>query len=546
MILNNLFIFIYIDLTLQNVIKNGVYNFINKNRYLSYYKDKIITSSYFKYPNTFFRITKNDDNLNNTSYIIEEILYNKKLTHSENNLLFLRRIKNNLQFWKIININDDNDYLIQNILNNCYIKIINNKIFCNLISSQKASAFQLIKIYDEIDKNHNLLNYININKEPIDVLIKYIDLRDPNLNRKGIHQIEKDYDNEELRYSIRSILKNIPWVRKIFILMPNEKVRYFKRYNLIKSKIIYIKDKDFLGYESSNINAFLYRYWKLQKYNISRNLVIIDDDCFINKKLDKVDFFISENDKIVPLITTSKFIKIDRDIVEKNLKLFEPLAKSSKEEQNDIIFQYSKYLTFHFILNIFNISRGRDIFIPYFTHNAIPINLMDVKEIYDLVYMSKFKYTTLDCPYRHYEYIHFQILYISYTFLKYNRKVKNIPSKFIQINDSISSDHNFFLICINKGAGNFSFLNFNKAKIAMEYLFPQPSPYEIIDNSYLNLSFNVVKTMDKNIKDYETQILHMITKKECFYYGIDIIIFFILIFVKINNYFIKKHIYQYY
>ena len=83
-------------------------------------------------------------------------------------------------------------------------------------------------------------------------MIKYIDLNDPNLNRKGIHQIEKDYDNEELRYSIRSIFKNIPWVRKIFILMPNEKVRYFKRNNLIKNKIVYIKDKDFLGYESSN------------------------------------------------------------------------------------------------------------------------------------------------------------------------------------------------------------------------------------------------------------------------------------------------------
>ena len=37
-----------------------------------------------------------------------------------------------------------------------------------------------------------------IEKEPIDVLIKYIDLKDPDLNRNGIHQIDKDYDNEEL------------------------------------------------------------------------------------------------------------------------------------------------------------------------------------------------------------------------------------------------------------------------------------------------------------------------------------------------------------
>ena len=48
----------------------------------------------------------------------------------------------------------------------------------------------------------------------------------------------------------RSILSNIPWIRKIFILMPTKKVRYFKEYNIIKDKIIYVKDKDLLGYDS--------------------------------------------------------------------------------------------------------------------------------------------------------------------------------------------------------------------------------------------------------------------------------------------------------
>ncbi len=33
----------------------------------------------------------------------------------------------------------------------------------------------------------------------------------------------------------------------------------------------------------------------------------------------------------------------------------------------------------------------------------------------------------------------------------------------------------------------------------MEYLFPNPSPYEIIDYSFLNISFNVVYSMDENI-----------------------------------------------
>ena len=56
-----------------------------------------------------------------------------------------------------------------------------------------------------IQTNSDLLE-----KEPIDVLIKYIDLTDKTLNRTGIHQIKKDFDNCELKYSVRSILQNIP------------------------------------------------------------------------------------------------------------------------------------------------------------------------------------------------------------------------------------------------------------------------------------------------------------------------------------------------
>jgi len=77
-----------------------------------------------------------------------------------------------------------------------------------------------------------------IEREPIDVLIKYIDLRDETLKREGILQIKKDENNMELKYSIRSILRNIPCIRKIYILMPNKKVKFLKEYKLINDKII--------------------------------------------------------------------------------------------------------------------------------------------------------------------------------------------------------------------------------------------------------------------------------------------------------------------
>ena len=80
-------------------------------------------------------------------------------------------------------------------------------------------------------------------------------------------------------------MKYIPWVRKIFILMPNEKIRYFKDYDLIKDKIVYVKDKDILGYDSSNTLAFQFRYWKMKKFGISDNFIVMDDDCFIGNPL---------------------------------------------------------------------------------------------------------------------------------------------------------------------------------------------------------------------------------------------------------------------
>jgi hypothetical protein len=91
--------------------------------------------------------------------------------------------------------------------------------------------------------------------------------------------------------------------------MPNNKVRFLKDYDLIKEKIIYVKDRDILGYDSSNTNAFLFRYWKLKRFGISDNFIVMDDDYFIGKKLKKKDFFYVKNGKVVPAIVTSNFIR---------------------------------------------------------------------------------------------------------------------------------------------------------------------------------------------------------------------------------------------
>ena len=60
----------------------------------------------------------------------------------------------------------------------------------------------------------------------------------------------------------------------------------------------------------------------------------------------------------------------------------------------------------------------------------------------------------------------------------------------------------------------------------MEYIFPKPSQYEIIDYSLLNLTLNITQSMNSKIIIYERQIFQMITKKEFYFLEIIIFIFF--------------------
>ena len=380
MIIHSLKIFyiIILNISFSNQL-NGVYHLIINNFYLQYLKRKLLISNYPKHPNSFFRINFKNGCSNDFYYNIEEIYTKCMLLYLESkDLIFSKKNYESLSLWKFIKTNN-NKYIIQN-KNNCSIVIKNANIICDNIPLNEATEFTLFKIYEEVILDNQSDNEL-LEKEPIDIIIKYIDLKDPNLHREGIHQIEKDIDNEELRYSIRSILKNIPWIRKIFIVMPNEKVRYFKKYELIKKKIVYVKDKDLIGFDSSNSLAFQFRYWKMKEFGISDNFIVMDDDYFIGEKLNKSDFFYVENGKVVPSIITSHFIQIEKEDVKKNYDFYKNLAIDSKEEQNDDIFNYSRYLTYLFVLNIFNISKNQPIYIPKFTHNAIPCNFEEIKEI---------------------------------------------------------------------------------------------------------------------------------------------------------------------
>ena len=124
----------------------------------------------------------------------------------------------------------------------------------------------------------------------------------------------------------------------------------------------------------------------MKEFEISNNIIVMDDDCFIRSKLEKTDFFYIQDGKIVPFIVTSNFKMINKSYVLQKIELYSNKVKKSRWEQTGVIFKFSMFLTSSFLLDLFNISEKENNFFPKFTHNAIPI---DLKEIYKIIYNSK-------------------------------------------------------------------------------------------------------------------------------------------------------------
>ena len=269
-----------------------------------------------------------------------------------------------------------------------------------------------------------------ISKESIDVVIKYIDLTDRNLNRRNITQIYKDKDNEELRYSIRSILQNIPWIRKIFILMPNEKVRFFKSIDEIKEKIIYVKDKDFLGYDTANNAAFTLNLHKMEKFGVSNNFIYIDDDYFFGKPLLKRDFFYydEKQNKIYPFVLTKRFKILNKTYLFNNYYMYFKI-KDLIHPHSGQGFAISLFCTQKYFIE----NYSKELIKTEYTHNAIALNICDLKEIYKLILKYEYINETFFSKERYILRLSQQFLVNLFQLNVKGKKVNSIPHKYYKM-----------------------------------------------------------------------------------------------------------------
>ena len=403
------------------------------NLYLSVKNKKLIISNI----QFFFKIIP----LTKSSYIIK--FKKEKVGIDDNNKIIVYNNIENIEIkkycWKFYNIKR-NQYLIKNEYNNklievCdnYIKISNNNIY----NIDKKNVFTFLKLFEE-ELNQKKFKKI-INKEPIDVLIKYIDLSDKTLNRTGINQIYKDENCEELKYSIRSILQNIPWIRKIF-----------------------------------SFNLF-----RMKKYGISNNFIYMDDDCFIGQYLqkDNLFYFNEKNGIIVPYVISNKVFTINKNkIYDKYYKLMKKNSKihpHSGDGFNLEILCTQKFYIDYYDKSLINCR---------YTHNAFPENIKDLEEIFELSQNYKYFKEMIYSKERFILSFYHQMFYNIYQLNINYRKIHFMFYKYISIENIKQKKNNLnaFLFVINTGGNHEPLLRQKKIlKNVLEKKFPFPTKYEI-------------------------------------------------------------------
>lgn len=320
-----------------------------------------------------------------------------------------------------------------------------------------------------------------LEREPIDVVFKYIDLSDPNLVREGIPQIKKDEDNEELRFALRSVLQYLPWVRHIFIIMPNDRVRFLKPQEEIADKITYIRDKDFLGFDSASSITFEFNMWRLRKFGVSENFIYMNDDYFVGRPLKKSDFFYVDNGKVVPYVLYSESVDYkQRKRVTETLKKMNAFVTAGTQCEDE--FQYQKLSSILLLYKYFNrdiLSMAGDF--SYFPHNALGENLSELREVYDMV-RDNYDYPD-DCfssLTRKITTLIHQTTYNFFVINKHHRRINPLNDNYVDLYIVAFADYDRDLFCINTGGDKHYFNVLKKlAKWKMERLFPTPTEYEL-------------------------------------------------------------------
>ena len=106
-------------------------------------------------------------------------------------------------------------------------------------------------------------------------------------------------NNDELKYSLRSVERYAPWIRKVFIVTDNQKPKWL---DISNPKIQIIDHNDILPHKSLpcfNSNVLEHFLYKIP--NLSEHFLLSNDDMFLNKTVLSTTFFAKDGFPIIRL-----------------------------------------------------------------------------------------------------------------------------------------------------------------------------------------------------------------------------------------------------
>jgi len=194
----------------------------------------------------------------------------------------------------------------------------------------------------------------NTRKMDIDLVYLWVDGSDPEWQAKrnafignegentSVNCEGRYANNDELKYSLRSVEKHAPWIRKIFIVTDNQTPDWLDTEN---PKINIIDHKDIMPQESLPcFNSTLIEKFLHKIPQLSEHFLFANDDMFINKEVSPDTFFAADGFPFIRL-TRKPFRKIRwfwREQIRKK-----PLHNYSRKVANASELVEKKYGTYY-------------------------------------------------------------------------------------------------------------------------------------------------------------------------------------------------------
>ncbi len=170
-----------------------------------------------------------------------------------------------------------------NFLVNILYKV-KNRLFVKAISSDNGSAAERCNF-------------------PIDIVYTWVNSNDLEWVKKKNHYSKKSNglpnesnvasrfrENEELKYSLRSVLLNAKWVRTIYIVTDNQIPNWYKEFDnrvqFVSHEDIFLNKDDLPTFNSHAIESNLHRI-----PGLSEHFIYFNDDFFLRAPVEPSDFF---------------------------------------------------------------------------------------------------------------------------------------------------------------------------------------------------------------------------------------------------------------